>query len=188
MGHPELGFNDDPNVRRYFLPHEMTALAIIREMSTDARWSYQEWSRAVPVNTVAGLAMARFLRDQGRAGGQELLKQILDGEHESAIQGPKGAVHLAVTAEAYALLSQWEESKRRYRQAIDQIDDVTIKRSWWFNLANVALQLNDSSQSRTALEAAVDVSSSDDISRRALELQRASELPGRLHPGGTRAN
>ena len=78
-------------------------------------------------------------------------------------------------AEAHALLSQWDEAEQRYRQAIDRIQDPTIRRSWWFNLASIASQLNDEAQRKAALAAALDVAGSDDISRRALELQRASQ-------------
>ena len=91
-------------------------------------------------------------------------------------------------AEAHALLSQWKEAEQQYRQAIDQIQDPTIRRSWWYNLASIASQLNDEAQRKVALDAALDVASSDDISRRALELQRASQPLLRLRSGGTRAN
>lgn len=185
---PDLGFSDDPSVRRYFLPGEITTLTIIRELVTDSDWSVKEWSAAVPRNSVATLAAARLLREQGKPEAQDLLKQILDEDQGSWTVGRDRAVRLAMCGEAHALLSQWNEAEQQYRQAIDQIQDLTIKRSWWFNLASIAFQLNDEAQRKAALTAALDVTISDDISRRALELQRASQPLGRLRSSGTKAN
>ena len=181
-------FNDEPNVRRYLLPGETTARAIVRELITDADWTFQDWSEALPKNTVAILAAARLLRERERPEAQSLLKQILNQEQEIVSTGAERAVQTAMIAEAHALLSQWREAEQQYHQAIDRISDLTIKRSWWFNLASVALQLNDEAQRKVALEAALEAPTSDDISRKALELQRASEPLGRLRSSGTKAN
>ena len=181
-------FNDEPNVRRYLLPGETTARAIVRELITDADWTFQDWSEALPKNTVAILAAARLLRERERPEAQALLKQILNQEQEIVSTGAERAVQTAMIAEAHALLSQWREAEQQYHQAIDRISDLTIKRSWWFNLASVALQLNDEAQRKVALEAALEAPTSDDISRKALELQRASEPLGRLRSSGTKAN
>jgi len=181
-------FNDEPNVRRYLLPGETTARAIVRELITDADWTFQDWSEALPKNTVAILAAARLLRERERPEAQALLKQILNQEQEIVSTGAERAVQTATIAEAHALLFQWREAEQQYHQAIDRISDLTIKRSWWFNLASVALQLNDEAQRKVALEAALEAPTSDDISRRALELQRASEPLGRLRSSGTKAN
>ena len=181
-------FNDEPNVRRYLLPGETTARAIVRELITDADWTFQDWSEALPKNTVAILAAARLLRERERPEAQTLLKQILNQEQEIGSTGAARAVQTATIAEAHALLSQWREAEQQYHQAIDRISDLTIKRSWWFNLASVALQLNDEAQRKVALEAALEAPTSDDISRKALELQRTSEPLGRLRSSGTKAN
>ena len=45
---------------------------------------------------------------------------------------------------------------KQYRLAIEQTSDLTIKRSWWFNLASVAQHLDDETQRTAALEAALD--------------------------------
>src|SRR5271157_1746975 len=181
-------FNDEPNVRRYFLPGETTARAIVQELITDADWTFHDWSEALPKNTVAILAAVRLLSEHERPEAQALLKQILNQKQEIVSTGAEGAVHTAMIAEAHALLSQWREAEQQYHQAIDRISDLTIKRSWWFNLASVALQFNDEAQRKVALEAALEAPVSDDISRRALELQRASEPLGRLRSSGTKAN
>ena len=181
-------FNDEPNVRRYLLPGETTARAIVRELITAADWTFQDWSEALPKNTVAILAAARILCERERPEAQTLLKQMLNQEQEIGSTGAARAVQTAMIAEAHALLSQWREAEQEYHQAIDQISDLTIKRSWWFNLASVALQLNDEAQRKVALEAALEAPTSDDISRKALELQRESEPLGRLRSSGTKAN
>jgi len=170
------------------LPGETTARAIVRELITDADWTFQDWSEALPKNTVAILVAARLLRERERPEAQALLKQILNQEQEIVSTGAERAVQTAMIAEAHALLSQWREAEQQYHQAIDRISDLTIKRSWWFNLASVALQLNDEAQRKVALEAALEAPTSDDISRKALELQRASEPLGRLRSSGTKAN
>ena len=188
-------FNDEPssrrdgsNFRRYFLPGEMTSRAIVRELITDAGLTFPEWSETLPGNTVATLAAARLLYELERPEAQSLLEQILKQEQEPESTSAEAAVQAAVMAEAHAMLSHWKEAEQQYHQAIDQIDDFTIKRSWWFNLATVVLQLNDEAQRKVALEAAREGPTSDDISRRALELQRASEPLGRLRSGGAKAN
>jgi len=181
-------FNDEPTVRRYFLPGETTARAIVRELINDADWTFQDWSEALPKNTVAVLAAVRLLCEHERPEAQALLKQILNQEQENGATGAEGAVQTAMIAEAHALLSQWREAEQQYHQAIDRMSDLAVKRSWWFNLASVAIQSNDESQRKVALEAALEAPASDDIRRRALELQRISEPPGRLRPTGNKAN
>jgi hypothetical protein len=170
------------------LPGEATAREILRELLADVGWSLQDWSETVPRHTVAALAAARLLREQERPEAQKLLGEILASSTENSESGAELAIDMATRAEAHALLSQWKEAQREYQQAIDQIDDVTTKRCWWFNLASIALQLDDEVQRKAALQAALEVSTSDDISRRALELQRASQSLGRLRPGVTKAN
>jgi len=181
-------FDDDSRVRRYYLPGEATAREIMRELLADVGWSLQGWTEAVPRHSVATLAAARLLREQERPEAQKLLEEILASGTEDFQNGSELAIHMATRAEAFALLAQWREAQRQYQQAIDQIDDVTTRRCWWFNLASIALQLDDEAQRKAALQAALEVSASDDISRRALELQRTSQSLGRLRPGVTRAN
>ena len=181
-------FNDDPGSRRYFLPGETNARAIVAELIADSDEGYEAWATAIPRETVATLAVARLLREQGRTEADALLERIIEpGSNEISISG-NPSIRAAMLAEAFALLSRWKEAGQKYREAIDLTDDLTTKRSWWFNLASVAAQLEDESGRRLALEAALEVSSDDDISRRAIELQRTSELPGRLRSSGAKAN
>jgi tetratricopeptide (TPR) repeat protein len=184
----DLGFNDDQNVRRYFLPGERTSLAIVRGLVSENHWTFRDWSDGLPRNPVAILAAARVLRERAQPEAEHLLKRLVEQE-ELALSGhDQSAILLAARAEAYALLTEWKDAEQRYRQAIDLIGDATIKRSWWFNLASVAVQLDDDTQRRAALDAAFDTHTDDDISRRAFELQRSSHLLGRLPSMGTKAN
>jgi hypothetical protein len=160
----------------------------LRELLADVGWSLQEWSEVVPRHTVAVLAAARLLREQDRPEAQKLLEEIVASDTESFQTGSELAIDMATRAEAHALLSQWREAQRQYQLAIDQVSDVTTRRCWWINLASIALHLDDEAERKAALQAALEVTASDDISRRALELQRASRTLGRLRPGVAKAN
>jgi hypothetical protein len=85
-------------------------------------------------------------------------------------------------------LSRWSEAAELYRRAIETIDDDTVKRSWWFNLADIAFRLDDERQRQAALRAAVAVASSDDITRRATDIQRAARARSLSRSPGFRAN
>jgi tetratricopeptide (TPR) repeat protein len=181
-------FSEDPGVRRYLLPGEPAALEIARDLVEDADWAFQDWSPAVPAGTTAELAAARLLHEKGRPEARPLLERLAEARIAEPASGEGPAIRLAIKAEACALLARWREAEQAYRQAVEEAGDLTTRRSWWFNLASVALQLDDQRQHDAALQAALEVSTSDDISRRALELRRSSEPLARLHPGGTKAN
>jgi tetratricopeptide (TPR) repeat protein len=184
----DLGFSDDPTVRRYLLPGESTALAILRELTGRDGGEFKEWSAAVPSETVAELTAARVLKEQGRPEADPLLDRLAETAVAPEISGRARAVRLAVRAEANALRSRWKDAEESYRRAIELIDDPTVRRSWWFNLADVASQLDDQRQRDLALQAALDGVTGDDISRRAFEIRRGVEPLTRLRPGGTKAN
>ncbi|AMV35806.1 hypothetical protein [Planctomyces sp. SH-PL62] len=195
-----LAFSEDPNIPRYLLPGEELAAAIIRELIADASWRYADWAEAVPESGVSALAAARVLKKEGRSEADAILKRILDraeaeakaragAPDEPAEDEAAEAVALAVAAEAMALRADWKDSERRYRAAIDRMADPRIRRSWWFNLADVAMRLNDDDQRRAALDEALAVVDSDDVSRRAMDLQRGnSGTMDRLRPTGPKAN
>ena len=94
----------------------------------------------------------------------------------------------AARAEAFALRSRWSEADQLYRQAIESIDDATIQRSWWFNLADIAFRLDDETQRQAALRAASAVAFSDDITRRATDIQRATRSRPVTRSPGVKAN
>ena len=87
---------------------------------------------------------------------------------------------LAARAEALALKSRWRDALEQYRLAIDLIDDETIKRSCWFNLADIAFRLDDEAQRQAALRAALAVATSDDITRRVTDKERSAAPRARL--------
>jgi hypothetical protein len=181
-------FNDDPNVPRYLLPGEERARTIVRELLSRNEWAFREWSAALPKSPAGSLAAARLLKEQSNGEADVLLDLLM--EDAQPLEGAKlpSAMALAAQAEAFALKSRWKDSEQAYRRAIELIDDETIKRSWWFNLADIELRLDHESQRQTALRAALAVSSPDEISRRATEIQRPSNgrLPGR--PPSAKAN
>ncbi|WP_165225198.1 FHA domain-containing protein [Aquisphaera insulae] len=215
-GRAEPAFNAEPSGHRYYLPGEIAATAIVRDLLADADWPCREWIEAIPPAGVAALAAARLLHDQGKPEAREILDRILaaqpaepvasrdrdrdrddeptpDGEAEDRDGdrdqgGYPAAIRLAVAAEAHALLEHWGEAEARYRRAIDLAEDVTTRRAWWFNLASLASRGNDEPQRKAALEAALEVSSADDIGRRAVEMQRASEPMARSRLGIARGN
>lgn len=79
------------------------------------------------------------------------------------------------TTEALALGSRLKEAEQEYRQAIELADHDLVRRSWWFNLSDIARRLDDETQRQSALRAAVAVATTDDITRRASMNQRVTE-------------
>ena len=168
-------FNDDQGVPRYLLPGEERIRDIVREMVARNEWTVGEWSEILPRQTLATLATARLLREQARnevAGA--LLDLILYQPRPVATDGPTNPLAMAARAEAFALRSRWQEADQTYREAIELVDDEMLKRSWWFNLADIAFRLADDAKRQSALRATLTVAGSDDISRRATEILRAT--------------
>jgi tetratricopeptide (TPR) repeat protein len=173
-------FNDDPGVPRYLLPGEERIRSIVRELVARNEWTARDWPAVLPGQTLATLATARLLREQARNDvADALLDPLLNQSGPLAANGPIDAMALAIRAEAFALRSRWQEADDEYRKAIELLDDETLKRSWWFNLADIAFRLADDAKRQAALRATLTVAGSDDISRRATEVLRAtSTRPG----------
>jgi tetratricopeptide (TPR) repeat protein len=186
-------FMDDLSVRRYLLPGEEAARDILVELTSQNEWTFQEWSRALPRNPTVLLAAARLLRElreQGRAQAEAepLLELILEGGKPGASGDTPEPRALAARAEALALQARWKEAEQEYHRAIERIDNDTIRRSWWFNLADIASRMDDEEQRQAALRAALTVANSDDITRRATSIQRQAAARSRLRLGGPKAN
>jgi hypothetical protein len=180
---------EPPAGGRYLLPGEAAAADVVRELFADPSRTFEEWSEAVPDETIARLATARIFREQGRPEADTLIAQVIDDRRVEGLEGPpRLAIRHAAAAEAHALLSRWGEAEAAYRRAIEAMDDAVVKRSWWFNLASIASRLDDEAQRQAALQAALDAPASDDISRRAMEFQRTSELVARPRSGAPKAN
>jgi tetratricopeptide (TPR) repeat protein len=168
-------FDDDPQVRRYALPHEALIGPVVRDMAETDRWTFSEWSRALPPFAVAPLAAARLLREKGRADDADrALDAVLAEDRSAPPAGTSAAVHLAAQAEALALRSRWDEAEDRYRRAIELMPDDATRRAWWINLAEIALRLNDEAKRQRALEAARGHGPGDEVARRAAEMLKYS--------------
>jgi tetratricopeptide (TPR) repeat protein len=181
-------FNDDPGARRYLLPREERVREIVSDLIARNEWTFHQWSRALPNDATVLLATARLLREQGRSETEELLDRVLDVTGQPAGDGEARAQARAARAEVFAMRSQWQDAEQEYRQAIELIDNDLVRRSWWFNLADIAFRLNNEGQRQTALRAALAVATSDDITRRATGIQRSVGVRSRLRFGGPKAN
>jgi hypothetical protein len=189
---------DDTQVRRYALPAEELIGPIVRDMADSADWTYAEWSAALSASAVVRLAAVRVLRERGSPEADAVLEALLsdDGNGNgnasstAVSQGAADAVAIAAHAEALALKQRWSDADQRYRQAIDLMPDSTFRRSWWMNLAEIALRQNDESGRQKALEAARGNDPNDEITRRAVELLkyygvRPERSDGRASPNIT---
>jgi tetratricopeptide (TPR) repeat protein len=179
-------FSDDAGIARYFLPGEEQVHDILRELLGKSELSFADWSGLLPRNPIVFVAAARLLRERDRGETEAMLDQVLQESSAIADGDPALPVALAARAEAFALRSQWRDADRLYRQAIELAADETIRRSWWFNVADVASRLEDDGKRQAALQAAV--ANSDDITRRAVDVQRASRPSTKLRTAGVKAN
>ncbi len=176
-------FSDDPNVPRYLLPGEERVREIVRELLSRNEWAFREWSAALPKSS-ASLAGGRSATQGARQGRGGLAARPRDGRSSAARGGQTRRAHWPWRRGPKPSRSSraGKTPSKQYRRAIELIDDETIKRSWWFNLADIELRLDDESQRQTALRAALAVSTSDDISRRATEIQRANNVRPPVRP------
>jgi hypothetical protein len=171
---PVPGFIEDPGIRRYLLPGEEQVRDIVADLVETNAWTFAEWSGSLPEAPIVLIATARLLREKGRGEADTVLDRLLENKAIADAPGEAAPVALAAKAEAFALRSRWKEADQLYRQAIDSIGDPTIARSWWFNLADISFRSDDESQRQAALRSASAVASSDEITRRAAEIQRAT--------------
>lgn len=167
-------FSEDPGVPRYLLPGEEQVRDIVRELVSQNVWTFDEWSRVLSESPIVLITTARLLRAQGRGEAETVVDLILKERAVALAPGQTPPVTLAALAEAFALRSRFTEARQLYRQAIDLIDDPTIQRSWWFNLADIADRADDETERQAALRSASAVAFSDDITRRATDIQRAT--------------
>jgi tetratricopeptide (TPR) repeat protein len=171
-------FIDDAQIRRYALPGEDLIGPLVRDLAEHEGWTYAEWSEALPAFAVAPLAAARVLRERSSPDASAPLDTILAGADAPTPDGVSAAVHLAAQAEAFALKARWDEAEQRYRQAIELMPELSIRRSWWMNLAEIALRLNNESSRQKALEAARGTDLDDEITRRAAEILKPYHVRG----------
>ncbi len=170
---PEPAFNDDRQVDRYALPCEDLIGEVVGEMASCGEWTFEEWSKCLPPRAIVRLVAARVLRERGDADAERALDAVLAGADAPAEGGPALALHLAAQAEALALRSQWKDAKERYQRAVELMPDGSTRRSWYVNLADLELRLNDEPKRRSALEAARGLARNDEITRRVNDLLKA---------------
>ncbi len=166
---------EDSGLRRsfYFLPAEDSVRDIVAELAAPGGLEFREWSSALPHNPVVLLATVRLLREQGNTEADTLLDRILGDEWTVAQDQQPDPRLLAARAEALVLRSRWREAAVQYRRAIERVDNDLIRRSWWFNLADIAQRLQDEPLRQAALRSAVAVPSSDEITRRVSMVQKS---------------
>ncbi len=160
-------YSEDENASRFLLPGEDAVRDIVSEMDAQD-WTFREWSRALPQNPTVLLATARLLREKRRAEAEPLLARLVEGQVTSTTGDGIDPRAVAARAEALALASRLKEAEQVYRQAIELADNDMIRRSWWFNLADIAQRLDDETQRLVAIRAAIAVVPSDEITRRGL--------------------
>jgi len=181
-------FSDDPAAPRYLLPGEDAVREILGTLVSQKDWTFAEWSQILPTDTIVPLVAARLLREESRQDAEELLELFLRADEHRTLERAAGPVLTAARAEAHALLSHWKEAEEEYHRAIELVDDDTVRRSWWFNLADIAFRLEDEGHRQAALRAALAVQTSDAISRRAADIQRSIGHRSRLRSIGAKAN
>lgn len=176
-------FLDDPEIQRYALPGEDQIALVVRVLASQELLTYQEWSKAVPAGTAAPVVVARILRQLSHPDAKPALDEVLaDATRPPRMAEAEGAVSLAIQAEALALNDQWAEAEARYRLAIDLMPVDMIRRAWWLNVADLNLRLNEEPKRLKALELAKSDDLRDEITQRAVALQKASGLDGRTAP------
>ncbi len=169
-----VSFLDDPQLRRYTLPTEELISSVGREVDDLNGWTYKDWKSAIPPQTVAALAVARVLRARHRPDAESALDDALaEAETTSVGSGREGAIRLAVQAETLALKARWAQAEECYRKAIVLMPDDPVRRSWWMNVADLSLRVNDEPSRLKALELAKSLDPKDEITQRAVELQKA---------------
>jgi len=166
-------FSEDPSVPRFLLPGEEEVHDIVVDLVSQHAWTFHEWSSALPENPIVLITTARLLRELGRNEAETVFDRLINSKLIAKSSKNASAIVLAARAEAFALQSHWREADQLYRHAIDLVDDPTIARSWWFNLADISYRLSNNVERQTALKAALAFTISDDITVRANEIQRA---------------
>ena len=158
-------FSDDPNAPRYLLPGEEHVQEIVHEISRKT----MDFCRVVGGSSRKTMAFAgsgSLLSEQGLTEAQTLIDLITECREPPT--KPTTPRALTVAAQRRSLRSPVATGNRPkgsigWRSSL--VEDDTIKRSWWFNLADIEQRLDDEGQRQIALRAAADPAG-DDIARR----------------------
>jgi hypothetical protein len=164
---------DDMQTRRYALPGEDLLNVVIADLADAREWTFQSWSELLPRGTPATVAAARVLRERVSADADAALERaLLPVEPSPGETAATAALRMATEAEALAMKQRWGEAENLYRQAIERIPSDLIRRSWWINVADLARRLNEESNRSEALDLAKSTDLKDDVTLRAIDLQK----------------
>jgi tetratricopeptide (TPR) repeat protein len=128
-------FDDEQETHRFRLPGEALVRQILEDMAGRGDWEFAQWSKSLPPTAVAWLAAHRVLRERESGDARKALETAASLDPPPAAYSR--AEHLAAQGEALALLNRRAEAVQSYRQAIDLAPPSAIRRSWWFNLAEI---------------------------------------------------
>lgn len=168
------GLLEEDRGARFTLPGESLFALVVRDMISHTEWTFRDWSPALPESAVPWIVAARLLRENARADSDAALDAVVKRATGSPPQGMDAAIQLAAIAEAHAIRADWTNAEARYKEAIDRMPIDIVRRSWWYNLADVERHLNNDRKRQEALEAAKSIAASDEISRRALDALKGS--------------
>ncbi len=133
------------------------------------------------------MAIGRLLRKEHPSDADRVWDLILE-QQPTGSDAESTAQTLAARAEALALKSRYREAREQYRQAIELAGPGATRRSWWFNLADIASRLDESIEREAALRAAIATTPGDDIARRVASVRRGATAPSFGRSSGTKAN
>ena len=176
-------FYEDPQLRRYALPHEGLIGLVAKAMAEDGDWTPEQWSAALPPSSTATWTAARILSKRLQvAQADRLADQAIRLGDSPGSESFDPAEERAAAAEALAYRGRWTDAAEQYRLAIDQAADDTTRRMWWLNLAEVAQRANDDAGRARAIEAARSPTLVDEVTRRALRYQQSLSGPTQSSP------
>jgi len=200
-------FLDGPRDRRYALPTEDLLAAVLGDLAGAEGWSFADWSGVLPRGTAAPAVAARVLADRQSPDAEAALAAALaEGDGDGATETNDGddhatpaapadeaeALRLAARAVALGMGRRWGEAEGCYRRAVARTGVDANRRSWWLNLADLAQRLDREPARQQALESAKSADPGDEITRRAVALQKESARAagpvagGAAGPGGSR--
>ncbi len=173
---PAPAYIEDSQIRRYALPLEDLVAIVVDDIARRSEWTYDDWSKIIPRRPIAQLVVARVLRSQSRPEADIALDAAVapaDPAINPTSEPFLDALDLAARGEALALKGRIRAAADLYRQAIDRVEIGRIRRVWSFNLADLALRLDDERGRNEALRAALSGDMRDEVTRRVADLIRA---------------
>jgi hypothetical protein len=145
-------FVDDSRDHRFLLPLEETVGDLVRDLDERTPGGYAAWSKAIPDVPIANLAVYRLLTRRNRPE-RDLAFDRLSALPECQDRAAE-ALRLASQAEAEALRESYPASIKLYEEAIAAMPDDLLRRTWQFNLGEVARLAGESVLMREAWDAA----------------------------------